>query len=80
MFYSIRRRSLDAYRLGYAVSADGVRWERRDEDLNLDAGPERFDHQAIMYSAVIELIGSTYCFYNGNDFGRHGFAVAVRSG
>jgi hypothetical protein len=80
MFYSIRRRSLDAYRLGYAVSSDGVRWQRRDEDMNLDAGPDRFDGQAIMYSAVIELSGSTYCFYNGNDFGRDGFAVAIGSG
>ena len=31
-----------------------------------------------MYAAVIEVDGRTYCYYNGNDFGKAGFAVAVR--
>lgn len=78
MFYSVRRKSFAAYRLGYADSADGRLWERRDENLGLDAGPDSFDDRAIMYAATIELNGLTYCFYNGNDYGRDGFAVAVR--
>jgi predicted GH43/DUF377 family glycosyl hydrolase len=79
MFYSIRRRSLDAYRLGYAVSRDGRQWSRSDHELNLGVSPQGFDSEAIMYSAVIDLAGHAYCFYNGNEFGRDGFAVAVRS-
>jgi len=78
MYYSVRRRSLAAYRLGYADSIDGVAWDRKDEQLGLDVGPDSYDDQAIMYAATINLNGYTYCFYNGNDFGRDGFAIAVR--
>lgn len=76
LFYSIRRRSLRAYRMGYAVSSDGVRWDRKDEDLNLDVSVSGWDSEAIMYAAVIEVDGRTYLFYNGNDFGATGFGVA----
>ena len=77
MFYSIRRRSLGAYRLGFAQSTDGVAWERRDATLGLDVSASGWDSQAIMYAAVVSAGGNTYAFYNGNDFGRDGFGVAV---
>ena len=77
MFYSVRRKSLRAYRLGYAESEDGKTWHRMDERLNLDVTPGSFDSEAIMYAAPIEIEGTLYLFYNGNDFGRDGFAVAV---
>jgi hypothetical protein len=77
MFYSIRRRSLGAYRLGYAESDDGRHWKRMDDHLNLDVSPEGFDSEAIMYAAPIEVGGKLYVFYNGNQFGKDGFAVAV---
>jgi hypothetical protein len=77
MFYSVRRRSYSAYRLGYAESVDGRTWHRMDEQLNLDVTPGNFDSQAIMYAAPIEIDGKLYVFYNGNEFGRAGFASAV---
>jgi hypothetical protein len=76
LFYSIRRRSFGAYRLGYAESRDGRTWKRMDEQLGLDITPGCFDSEAIMYGAPIEINGTIYLFYNGNDFGREGFAVA----
>lgn len=76
LFYSIRRRSYGAYRLGYAESTDGIHWVRKDEAMGLDVSPSGFDSDAIMYSAVIHVNGSTYCFYNGNNFGLDGFGVA----
>ena len=76
LFYSIRRRSFGAYRLGYAESTDGIHWVRKDQEMGLDVSPGQFDSEAIMYSAVISVNGRTYCFYNGNDFGKDGFAVA----
>jgi len=79
LFYSIRRRSLAAYRLGYAVSADGVNWIRKDEEMGLDVSEGEFDSNAIMYSAVIVVDKKTYCFYNGNNFGEQGFGVAELS-
>jgi hypothetical protein len=76
MFYSVRRKSFNAYRLGYAESSDGYSWVRMDSALNLDVTPGSFDSDAIMYAAPIEISGKLYLFYNGNDFGRLGFAVA----
>lgn len=78
MYYSVRRKSVQAYRLGWAHSHDGVRWMREDERIGLAPGPGVYDSHAIMYSAVITLHGKTYCFYNGNDFGVDGFALAVK--
>lgn len=76
LFYSIRRRSVAAYRLGYAESSDGINWVRKDDEMGLDVTPGGFDSDAIMYSAVISVGDKTYCFYNGNNFGEQGFAVA----
>jgi hypothetical protein len=79
LFYSIRKRSVRAYRMGYAESKDGLHWTRKDNELGLDVSPGSFDSDAIMYAAVITVGAKTYCFYNGNDFGRFGFAVAELS-
>jgi hypothetical protein len=77
LFYSIRRRSIAAYRLGYAESRDGIIWARKDDQMNLDVSDGGFDSEAIMYSAVMSVGEKTYCFYNGNNFGEQGFGVAV---
>lgn len=78
MYYSVRRKSLGAYRMGYAESTDGLEWIRNDESLGLGAGPDEFDADAIMYAAPITIGGRTWCYYNGNDFGREGVALALR--
>lgn len=77
LFYSVRRRSFGAYRLGYAESTDGRVWNRMDDKLNLDVTHSSFDSDAIMYAAPIEVDGKLYVFYNGNNFGLDGFAAAV---
>jgi predicted GH43/DUF377 family glycosyl hydrolase len=76
LYYSIRVRSLAAYRLGYATSKDGLDWVRKDAEMGLSPTPGSFDAHGMSYSALIDVHGSTYCFYNGNDFGKDGFAVA----
>lgn len=76
LFYSIRRQQCANYRLGYAESTDGINWIRKDDELGLDVSPGEFDSDAIMYSSVISVGAKTYCFYNGNNFGEHGFGVA----
>jgi len=76
LFYSIRKRSVAAYRLGYAESRDGIHWTRMDDQMGLDVGPGEFASTAMEYSAVISVKGRTYCFYNGDNFGEGGFGVA----
>lgn len=77
MFYSVRRRSFGAYRLGYAESEDGRVWQRMDHSLNLDVSLDGFDSEAIMYAAPLVVGDRLYVFYNGNGFGRDGMAVAM---
>lgn len=76
LFYSVRRLSHKAYRLGYAESVNGVEWSRKDDEMGLDITPGDFDGNAIMYSAVITVHEKTWCFYNGDNFGLDGIAVA----
>lgn len=77
MFYSVRRRKFASYRLGYAESFDGHNWQRMDDHLNLDVSAVGFDSDAIMYAAPIMIGSKLYVFYNGNNFGKDGFAVAL---
>jgi hypothetical protein len=77
LFYSVRRRSFAAYRLGYAESSDGLIWARKDSEIGLDVSPEDFDSREISYAAVVDLPGRSYCFYNGNGFGSDGVGLAV---
>lgn len=76
LYFSVRKRSVAAYRLGYAESTNGIDWVRKDHEMGLDVSPGGFDSDAIMYAAVITIGNKTWCFYNGNDFGRDGFALA----
>jgi predicted GH43/DUF377 family glycosyl hydrolase len=76
MFYSVRTKS-KGYRLGYAESADGVRWRRKDEEVGIDVSPTGWDSEMIAYSSVVEHNDRTYLFYNGNNCGETGFGYAV---
>jgi predicted GH43/DUF377 family glycosyl hydrolase len=76
MFYSSRTRS-KGYRLGYAESADGRRWTRKDDEVGIDVSPEGWDSQMIAYSSVVPYRDKVYLFYNGNNCGQTGFGYAV---
>jgi hypothetical protein len=80
MWYSIRSRS-QPYRIGYAESADGIRWTRKDDEVGLGRGDEPgWDAEMICYPAVIDVLGRRLLFYNGNRHGASGFGVAVQEG
>ncbi len=79
MFYSIRRRSC-GYRLGYAESLDGIRWERQDHRIGLDVQGSGWESDNICYSALIETKYGSYLFYNGNQYGKTGFGFARLEG
>jgi hypothetical protein len=75
MWYSIRRRQ--GYRLGYAESADGVSWQRRDELLELGQPQVGFDDEMTCYPAVVRRGNDLLLYYCGNGYGRSGIGVAV---
>lgn len=76
MYYSVRTKSM-GYRLGYATSADGHAWERKDSELNFSVGSEDWENASVCYPCVVDVNGKRYLFYNGNQNGKTGFGVAV---
>jgi hypothetical protein len=76
LFYSIRRIDLAAYALGYAESHDGIHWQRMDHCMGLHTSQGQFDSTAMSYTAIITTADTRYCLYNGDHFGRDGFAAA----
>ncbi len=77
LFYSIRRRSLGAYRVGYAESLDGINWKRQDNELGVDVSTSGWDSESICYCAPLRVREKLYLFYNGNNFGETGFGWAL---
>ena len=75
MWYS--RRAPD-YRIGYAESTDGLAWTRRDELAGLQPSPGSWDAKTVEYACVFDAAGERYMLYNGDDYGRAGFGLAIR--
>lgn len=72
-----RQNRLRGYRIGYAYSDDLATWTRDDQQAGIDVSPSGWDSQMICYPHVFQLAGKVYLLYNGNEFGRHGFGLAV---
>jgi len=75
--YGFRTDSQSAYRIGYAQSRDLINWQRDDEKCGIDVATDGWDSQMQCYPNVFELDGKVYLLYNGNEFGRLGFGLAV---
>lgn len=65
------------YRIGHAVSEDLNCWRRDDDNPALEVTPGDWDSDMLCYPHVFECEGSVYLLYNGNEFGRYGFGLAV---
>jgi predicted GH43/DUF377 family glycosyl hydrolase len=74
MWYSFRGQS---YRIGYAESGDGMRWERKDEEVGIDVSESGWDSEMIEYPFVFDHDRERYMLYNGNGYGRTGIGLAV---
>jgi hypothetical protein len=74
MWYAYRGQ---AYRIGYAESADGLHWQRKDDEAGIDVSPDGWDSQMIAYPCVFDHRGQRYMLYNGNGFGETGIGLAV---
>jgi hypothetical protein len=65
------------YRLGYAYSRDLLHWTRADDLVRFDRVPEAWEDRERAYPCVFDHQGRRYMLYNGNDYGRTGFGLAV---
>jgi len=65
------------YRLGYALSADGLIWERRDSEVGIARSERGWDSEMMEYCFIYDYKGTKVMLYNGNGFGKTGFGYAV---
>lgn len=77
MWFSYRSGSGEKYRVGHAVSRDGRNWELSLEDAGINVSASGWDSEMIEYPFVFDHAGRRYLLYNGNDYGRSGFGLAV---
>ena len=73
MWFSYRSGDGTKYRIGYAHSLDGLKWDRK-EDSGIDVSESGWDSEMICYPFVFNHKGKQYMLYNGNDYGRTGLA------
>jgi hypothetical protein len=73
-FRANRERS---YRIGYAFSDDLVDWVRDDDQVGIDVSDEGWDSDMLCYPHVFRCEDKVYMLYNGNEFGRFGFGLAI---
>jgi len=76
MWYAYSRKK---YRIGYAESNDGIHWKRKDDEAGIDVSESGWDSEMVEYPFVFEHRGKKYMLYNGNNYGKDGFGLAVSS-
>lgn len=75
--FGFRHDKTKSYRLGYAYSPDLISWTRNDRLLGLNTGADgEWDSDMMCYPCFFAHNNRLYIFYNGNEFGRHGFGMA----
>jgi hypothetical protein len=65
------------YKIGYAYSDDLIKWTRDDKSAGISYSSEGWDSTMHHYPHIFELNGNYYMLYNGNDFGKYGFGLAI---
>ena len=76
--YSLGYRSENSgYRIGYASSDDLRIWKRDDSKAGITLSEKGWDSQMISYSHTFELNNQMYMLYQGNNFGKSGFGLAI---
>jgi len=65
------------YRIGHAWSDDLHNWIRDDDQIPLAIEPGAWDGDMQCYPHVFKVDERICLLYNGNEFGRHGFGLAL---
>ncbi|CAI8830924.1 Glycosylase [Pseudomonas sp. IT-P12] len=75
--FDFRKGKGRGYRIGHAWSEDLLGWTRDDDSPLLEGTPGEWDSDMQCYPHVFKCDEKVYMLYNGNEFGRHGFGLAV---
>ena len=74
MWYSY---AINKYRIGYAISHNGIEWTRKDDKAGIDVSSSGWDSESIEHCYVFEHKNTKYMLYTGNDYGKTGFGYAI---
>lgn len=80
MWFSYRSGSGEKYRIGYAQSIDGIKWDLCLSAVGIDVSSSGWDSEMIEYPFVFKHNEVLHMLYNGNGFGKTGFGLAVSDG
>lgn len=72
-----RKDKTRGYRLGYAYSDDLINWTRDEDNTGIKYSEEGWDSDMMCYPHIFKCDEKVYLLYNGNEFGRYGFGIAV---
>lgn len=76
-FCSRATKDVPKYRMSYAESQDGHTWVRQDQKSGINVAVSGWDSEMICYPFIFDHKGQRYILYNGNDYGRTGFGLAI---
>jgi predicted GH43/DUF377 family glycosyl hydrolase len=72
-----RKNKEKGYRIGYAYSNDLKNWTRADELAGITVSENDWDSDMQCYPHIFSVNNNVYMLYNGNEFGKHGFGIAI---
>jgi hypothetical protein len=72
-----RKDKTRGYRLGYAYSDDLINWTRDEANAGIKYSDEGWDSDMMCYPHIFKCDEKVYLLYNGNEFGRYGFGIAI---
>ncbi|WP_291588237.1 hypothetical protein [Comamonas sp. UBA7528] len=75
--YGFRTEKGKGYRIGYAYSSDLKKWNRDDRCGGIELSQTGWDSDMQCYPHIFQCDGQIFLLYNGNEFGRGGFGLAI---
>lgn len=77
MWFSYRDGTGKKYRIGYAHSLDGETWKLKLNEVGIDVSNNGWDSEMLCYPFIFNFEDKRYMLYNGNQYGKDGFGLAV---
>ena len=76
---NFRANGKGAYQLGFAISSNLENWTRDDSLADIGSHKSEWDNGMRCYPNINSMNGRTVILYNGNDFGKNGFGLAIEN-
>ena len=77
MWFSYKGSSKTKYKIGYAKSLNGFKWQLDFDKVGISTSKRGWDSEMICYPYVFKFEGKIYMLYNGNGYGKTGFGLAL---